>query len=1207
MYGRKKKRSSYSGGWYDQPKKPAIESGSGIRGNKNYGSTWWGQQWLQAFTQISDANRLPRGRTYANNGSVRSIRLDRNNVEATVQGSYLYTVHIRIPVFSEPEQEKITAMIAENPALLSRLLNRELPPELHELCQQLGIQLFPQRWHDFKASCSCPDYASPCKHLAAIIYLLANEIDKNPFVVFDLHRFDLLAALEEAGFAAGQTRQLGITPLSALWRPLAENGSRQAPATTGDLPKAPLDFSLLPDCRDNLLVILPEKPVFYPGGDFKATLKKIWTNVAKSVQKEVAATTNSHATDSDYDRAETLEMYLYADGVPVAFKVLDAADETVFEADHVAALTQWLAGLPAGRLDHFSAALRGTWLAWRFAEACARHGAIVPQLLSVEDGQFIVRWLPALNQETVRAVFQQLAAVLPGGLLHYISVDDVFAPVERDYAQALLSIFISHYVHTAHGLEVVQMQEPVVALFAGSEPQTFERFETREYPAAIALWLNRFFLGEKDSVPVLVVAEPEDVPETFEVSLSIEDRRNVLRPPVPLREVFESPAFAATRLELLRDLSTLADFFPDLRALLADKGQNPLRYAARDFAQILLEKLPIIALFGLRVLLPKSLSKILRPQLSLRLSENPGRVFSNSMLSLQGMLQYNWQVAIGDQALTPDEFLQLLKNTAGLVKIRGEYVYFDEKEMKALAEKLAKPPALHGPELLQIAFAEEYNGIGVSLTPEVRRLMDELLTTELMPLPAGLQATLRPYQHRGYSWLAKNARLGFGSILADDMGLGKTLQVITTLLHLKQSGALTADRQALVVAPTTLLTNWQREVARFAPGLSTFIYHGGARNLAASRAADIVLTSYGVARSDSAKLEKTDWLALVIDEAQNIKNPGTEQSKALKKIPAAVRIAMSGTPVENRLSESWSVFDFSNKGYLGGPDVFKTRYAIPIEGERDERTLHRFRKVTAPFVLRRLKTDKSIISDLPDKVEQNQFCTLAPAQAALYQSVVDRSLAEIAKNEGIARRGMVLQLIMALKQICNHPAQFLKKGSPDPDLSGKCPLLLDLVGQALENDEKVLIFTQFRAMGELLAPMIEDRFGITAPFLHGGLSRKGRDGMVEDFQQQRSSRLLLLSLKAGGTGLNLTAASQVIHFDLWWNPAVEAQATDRAFRIGQKRNVQVHRFITSATFEERIDAMIQSKKELADLTVAAGETWIGELSDKELKGLFALG
>ena len=658
MYGRKKKRSTY--GWYESPKKPGIEPGSGIRGNKNYGTTWWGQQWLNAFTQISDANRLPRGRTYANNGSVRSIHLDNNHVQATVQGSYLYQIDIWIPAFSEQEQKKITALIAGNPDMLSRLLNRELPTELHAACQQIGIALFPQRWGDFESGCSCPDYASPCKHLAAIIYLLANEIDKNPFVVFDLHRFDLLAALEQKGFAPDQTRQLGITPLASLWRPMEISDKKDniaLPAKTN----APLDFSVLPECRDNLLAILAEKPVFYPSGDFKSILKKAWLNVVKFVQREQAGAADAGVEDRNYDRAENIELYLYEDGVPINFKVLDAANESLFEADNVATLIQWLMGLPAGRLEHFSPGLRGLWLAWRFAEACCRNGAYVPQLLSVVDNQYIVRWLPALNQELVRAIFAQVAAVLPVDLLHYITEKDVYAPAPRDYAQAIVSIFISHYVHIAHGLETPLLREPIVSLFVGSEPQSFDRFETRSYPAAIALWLNRFFLGEKDSVPVLIVTEPADKHDQFEVSLSVEDRRNVLLAPVALREVFDSPAFDSTRLELLRDLSTLADFFPDLRKLLVDKGKNPLQYAARDFAQVLLEKLPIIRLFGLRVLLPKSLSKILRPQLSLHLKENPGRVFNNSMLSLQGMLQYQWQVAIGDQQMATDEFLPTLE------------------------------------------------------------------------------------------------------------------------------------------------------------------------------------------------------------------------------------------------------------------------------------------------------------------------------------------------------------------------------------------------------------------------------------------------------------------------------------------------------------------------------------------------------------------
>ncbi|MEN0002565.1 MAG: DEAD/DEAH box helicase, partial [Bacteroidota bacterium] len=366
------------------------------------------------------------------------------------------------------------------------------------------------------------------------------------------------------------------------------------------------------------------------------------------------------------------------------------------------------------------------------------------------------------------------------------------------------------------------------------------------------------------------------------------------------------------------------------------------------------------------------------------------------------------------------------------------------------------------------------------------------------------------------------------------------------------------------------------------------------------------ITTYGVVRSETSILQKQKWLAVVIDEAQNIKNPTTAQTKAVKKMKASVRIAMSGTPVENRLSEYWSIFDFSNKKYLGSLAKFKENFAKPIELERDQRQLERFRKITSPFILRRLKSDRSIIQDLPDKIEQDQFCELSPEQAALYQNVVDTTMKQVEEAEGINRRGLILKLITALKQVCNHPAHFLKKGDVHTNLSGKTKLLIPLLRQTLDSGEKSLIFTQYQTMGNLLAQLLEAEFGIKPPFLHGGVSRKGRDAMVSDFQENRSTRIMLLSLKAGGTGLNLTAASNVIHYDLWWNPAVEAQATDRAYRIGQERNVLVHRFITQGTFEEKINKMLQSKKELANLTVSTGEKWIGELSNSELQSLIRL-
>jgi len=368
----------------------------------------------------------------------------------------------------------------------------------------------------------------------------------------------------------------------------------------------------------------------------------------------------------------------------------------------------------------------------------------------------------------------------------------------------------------------------------------------------------------------------------------------------------------------------------------------------------------------------------------------------------------------------------------------------------------------------------------------------------------------------------------------------------------------------------------------------------------------VMITTYGVVRSEGAKLQKKKWLVVVIDESQNIKNPGTGQTKAIKKLKAPVKIAMSGTPVENRLSDYWSVFDFVNKGYLNNLRKFKENYAIPIEADRDQKKLDNFRKITEPFILRRLKSDKSIIKDLPDKIEKDQYCHLTKEQTAIYENVIETTMKAVEGAEGIARKGAVLKLITALKQVCNHPKHFLKKGKSDPELSGKTTLLFSLLRQILDNGEKTLIFTQYQEMGKMLVEMLGEEFGLEVPFLHGGVSRKKRDEMVEDFQNNRTTRVMILSLKAGGTGLNLTAASNVIHYDLWWNPAVEAQATDRAYRIGQTRNVMVHRFITQGTFEEKINQLLLNKKELANLAVSTGEKWIGDMSNGELRELVKL-
>ncbi|NDP19927.1 MAG: DEAD/DEAH box helicase [Paludibacter sp.] len=673
--------------------------------------------------------------------------------------------------------------------------------------------------------------------------------------------------------------------------------------------------------------------------------------------------------------------------------------------------------------------------------------------------------------------------------------------------------------------------------------------------------------------------------------------------PISISKILKEKQFDKQRYKILQSLSLLSPFIRGLDTHINLGGNHPIRFDIKDFSPFLMEVLPAVRLLDIKILLPKSLQELLRPKASVKLKRQAGQGF----VRLDDLLSFDWQVAIGDTLISPEEFKKLMKNASGLFRFKENYIYVSEQELEKLHKHFSTEKPLNSYQMLQTALSEEYDGAPVLLTNEVRDLIAELTSTTDIPLPEGLNAQLRPYQHRGFSWMYRNSRIGFGSILADDMGLGKTLQVISILLKFKEENAINDKHKALVVVPTGLLTNWQSEIQKFAPSVSSHIFHGTTRNIKLFNA-DVMLTTYGVLRSDTELLKKHKWQVMIIDEAQNIKNHDTAQAKAIKSIPANIRIAMSGTPVENRLTEFWSIMDFANKGYMGNVKTFKDDFADPIQVFNDEQAVAKFRKVTSPFMMRRMKSDKSIISDLPDKVEQNQFALLTKQQAALYEKTMKAAMEEIEgfsdSNSLFKRQGLVLQMILALKQICNHPTNFLKNGNFDSSLSGKMELLFELLDSIMDSGEKVLIFTQFREMGDLLERFITERYGERPMFYHGGCNVKQRQEMVERFQHNRADKIFILSLKAAGTGLNLTAASHVIHYDLWWNPAVENQATDRAYRIGQKKNVMVHRMITKNTFEERIDEMIQQKKHLADMTVATGENWIGKLSNKELREIF---
>ena len=470
--------------------------------------------------------------------------------------------------------------------------------------------------------------------------------------------------------------------------------------------------------------------------------------------------------------------------------------------------------------------------------------------------------------------------------------------------------------------------------------------------------------------------------------------------------------------------------------------------------------------------------------------------------------------------------------------------------------------------------------------------------------PESLTGELRPYQKIGYSWLVQNIKFRFGSILADDMGLGKTIQILSAILYFKENNRL-EDESTLIIVPPTLIPNWENEIRKFTPDLTYYIYHGSNRTFPLENY-DIILTSYGVVRLDLDMFVDRVWFLCVIDEAQNIKNPNTEQTKAIKEVPASTKVALTGTPIENKLMDYWSIFDFVNKGYLSTKDDFKRNYVMPIEKLEDEEVLENLRTIAKPFVMRRLKSDDDIKKELPDKFVNDIYCSLTKKQVKLYTAILDEIFFDIENSKGIQRKGIILKILTALKQTCNHPAQFLDIKNPKISESGKMELLVNILENILDNDEKVIIFTQYVEMGKLIQQLVSKKFKQEVLFLHGSQSMKEKTRIIDTFQEDESYKIFVATLKTGGTGLNLTAARNVIHYDLWWNPAVENQATDRVHRIGQDKDVMVYRLITKGTLEEAIDAISKRKIDLAEKSISNDETFLTEMTNEELKEVLAL-
>jgi superfamily II DNA or RNA helicase len=747
---------------------------------------------------------------------------------------------------------------------------------------------------------------------------------------------------------------------------------------------------------------------------------------------------------------------------------------------------------------------------------------------------------------------------------------------------------------------------------AAARATTAPAFAARELveTGELAGWLAETDVALTAGARTVLRVEPPGKPdEPFAGVLAL---RSVADPSLTLdvADLWDAPAAVLARLgaqaetDLLLALRRGARAWPPLAPVL--RAATPTEVSLDDdaIADLLDTGTEVLGGAGIEVRWPAELLGA-GPTLRATAATPTPASAAKSTFGLDDLLTFQWQVTVGGEVLNDEEVAALAEAKRPVVRLRGRWVRVDPELLERLRRRRTR--RVTGVEALAAALTGTLtvDGETVEFRPDapLAELLERLTAAENNDLapPEGLDATLRPYQLRGLAWLARMCDLGLGGCLADDMGLGKTVQLIALHLHRRPLRA----GPTLVVCPTSLLGNWQRELARFAPSVPVRRYHGGDRHLEQVADDEVVLVSYGVVRRDRPHLAALTWGLVVADEAQHAKNPLSRTARELRAIPSATRVALTGTTVENRLTELWSVLDWTTPGLLGRLEDFRRTVAVPVERYRDPDATAALSRLVRPFLLRRRKSDPGIAPELPAKTETDRVVALTAEQATLYEAVVRETMAQIEAAEGIARRGMVLGLLTALKQICNHPAQYLHEDGPLPNRSGKLTALDELLDVILDAGDSVLVFSQYVQMCRLVQAHLAVR-GVPTLFLHGGVTAQRREQLVADFQDG-AAPVLLLSIKAGGVGLNLTRASHVIHYDRWWNPAVEDQATDRAYRIGQQRAVQVHKLVTEGTVEDRVATLLSTKRELADAVVGAGESWITELSNTELADLVRLG
>ncbi len=820
---------------------------------------------------------------------------------------------------------------------------------------------------------------------------------------------------------------------------------------------------------------------------------------------------------------------------------------------------------------------------------------------------FRIVYEPIIANKQLARIINQFEENLP---------EDLFIQGEmpKNFVSDFIYDYLNYVIYKFLGIKAYKFKDIKSGTYLIKDLEQKSLMKGNDYAENFAQWFDELYLGKYDVIPFFKVNKISD--EMFQLKVHIKNRKTgeeaLIDDLYTKDEVFGVNSSDIAKI-VEKQLNYANRYMPELETLFEDEDKLALDLNLGEVYKIITQTAYYLQKAQIEVILPDELVNVIVPRASINAKVKASRsgglldIFnttSSNAISLDDILDFSYEIALGNDKLSLEEFQDLVKDSQGLVKYKDKYILIDQDESKKIFEKIAKADhsKMTRMKLIHASMSGQLEDFDFDYDEAFANILKDFTKPVDVDPPKGLKGELRPYQQTGLKWLWTNVSKGFGCCMADDMGLGKTIQVISLILKLKEDEKL--KKPVLVVCPTTLMGNWMKELQLFAPSLKATTYHGLDRQL--NTDVDIILTTYAIMRIDIEELKKHQWGMIIVDEAQNIKNPDTAQTLAVKILKSDIKVAMTGTPVENRLTELWSIFDFINSGYLGSLKEFQKSYAIPIERFKETSRATKLKMSVSPFVLRRLKTDKHVISDLPEKMVLNDYCYLSKNQAVLYEKTLNEMMEKISGFTGINRRGNIFKLITALKQICNHPYQFLKSGDMNKESSGKMEQCIQLVQSIIDNDEKTLIFTQYKEMGDILTHVIEEECNTTPLFFHGSLNVNQREDMINKFQTDPDTKVMILSLKAGGTGLNLTSATNVIHYDLWWNPAVEDQATDRTYRIGQDKNVMVHRLITLGTFEEKIDEMLKSKKELADMAVYEGEKIITELSDEEIYEIFTL-